>query len=116
MAVQQLGAAGMQVEKGDVMDVLARHDTYAVSFEVQQASMPAPEPSATPFPEAPDHPLVGPAPDKLAKSSAFSPLPNGADPAWLAQYAALKALNGQFGKTATQDPLAFRKLTRAGVY
>lgn len=111
MAVQHLGANGLEVEKGATVGVLAQHDTYAISFtNIQLESSPDPD-LATPASKA----AGGASAVHAAGLSPLHPFPQaGADPTWLAQYTALQALHQQVAKATAQDPLALRRLVRSG--
>jgi len=97
--VQQLGAAVRHVQAGNLVAVLASHDTYSMSFELLQVldSTVSFESSAHCSIQQPGHTHT-----------------SGSNPVWLAQHAALKALSAHVGRAGAQDPLAFRRLARTG--
>ncbi|KAF5835725.1 hypothetical protein DUNSADRAFT_6951 [Dunaliella salina] len=107
VAVQMLGACSQEVQAGEVVEVMARHDTYAMSFELQAlSSMPSAPKSWDPAATSAAAAEAG------AGGVGSSHHISGADPVWLAEYSALKTLNGHIGKAGAQDPLIFRRLAR----
>ena len=101
MAVQRLGSATRPVQAGEALEITARHDTYAISFELSQ----------------PKHNTAFPVPETTSPAGNATPPQHpsaGADPIWLDQHSALKAFNAHVGKAGAQDPLAFRRLARTG--
>eukprot|EP00983_Pelagomonas_calceolata_P059723 1146057-Pelagomonas_calceolata.AAC.3 len=107
VAVQMLGACSQEVQAGDAVEVKASHDTYAMSFDLRALSSTSPSPNGRP-------PAAAAAAAAAAGDLGSSNLLNGSDPLWLAEYSALKTLNGHIGKAVAQDPLVFRRLARNG--
>lgn len=100
VAVQQLGTACLPVQQGVEVALTARHDTYALRFELPGAAASAASTAAQPV----DAAAAGPPAHE-----------RGADPAWLAHYRGLQALSAHIGKAGAQDPLVLRRLTRAAL-
>lgn len=134
MAVQHLGASSLAVHLGQVLPVLAAHDTYSLSFRMlpqDSSKVAAATGGRSEDTEGGEKgrggdlqegsgdevspPVVPAAGDEVSPPFPVAGEGPQGDPQWLAEHSVAQSLAAQITRACAQDPTSFRHLATAAL-